>query len=140
MNNISNIVVIEDSSEDFAMITTGLGQSGMGQQVNHLSHPKDVHAWMKDDASEASFIFLDLNLPGGNGIDLLKLLKAHPMHRLAPIVVLTTSENRNDILESYAAGANAYHVKPLETPIFHALIERIATYWFQDARIYGAYA
>lgn len=127
------ILVVEDSEEDFDMISTGLRKSGVERPVMRFTRSSEVRDWLEESGS-AEFIIMDLNLPGESGIALIESLKNHPRHSCTPIAVLSTSSNPRDINESYEAGANAYHVKPLETPQFHSLVHRIAEYWARDVR------
>ena len=129
-----SILVIEDSAEDFDMIREGLNDTDISSSIEHLQHSKQAREWLADATSRAVFIILDLNLPGESGIELIKAFKAHPRHASTPLAVLSTSSSPRDIRDSYDAGANTYHVKPLETPQFHDLVSRIAHYWFHDAK------
>ncbi len=127
------LLVVEDNEEDFDMICHGLKKLGLKNNVVHLTDTEAACRWLEANNEKAAFVLLDLNIPGEGGMSLIKKFKNHPQLNLVPLVVLTTSTNPNDILNSYRAGASAFHVKPLETPVFHETVQRIATYWLCDA-------
>jgi hypothetical protein len=74
-------------------------------------------------------VLLDLRLPKVDGLDVLRELKAHPVYRHVPVVVLTTSAEDRDIATSYELGAASYIVKPVEFEKFLEVVERIDLYW-----------
>ena len=75
-------------------------------------------------------ILLDINLPKLSGLDVLKALREDERTHLVPIVMLTTSREERDIMESYASGANSYVQKPFEFNEFAQAISQLGLYWF----------
>ena len=74
-------------------------------------------------------ILLDLKMPKVDGIEVLKVLKAHPQKKLIPVVVLTSSREERDIVESYRLGVNAYIVKPVDFEKFVKAVADIGLFW-----------
>lgn len=74
-------------------------------------------------------ILLDLKLPKVDGIDVLRQVKADPRTRMIPIVVLTSSREERDILETYRLGVNSYIAKPVDFNQFTESMREIGTYW-----------
>jgi CheY-like chemotaxis protein len=74
-------------------------------------------------------ILLDLRLPKVDGLEVLRHLKADPMLRKIPTVVLTTSKAEQDVVAAYENGAGSYLVKPVDFPKFTALLEAFGFYW-----------
>lgn len=132
------ILIIEDNDEDFHMIRHGLDQAGVKAPVVRLENIDAALSWLEDKASTASIIMLDLNLPGGSGHQVLSAFKKHEIHKVTPIVVLSTSANPKDIDKCYSLGANSYHSKPLETPQFHKIVAELADYWLGKALLMSA--
>lgn len=82
-------------------------------------------------------VLLDYHLPGLNGGDVLKHIRASSRMRNTPVVVLSTSARPEEMKESYRLGANSYLTKPAEWAVFQAVIRRLAEYWTQRARMPG---
>ncbi len=74
-------------------------------------------------------ILLDLNLPKLNGLEVLGIIKAHPVYKTIPIVMLTTSSESTDIKTAYRLGANSYIVKPVDFEKFIDMARQIELYW-----------
>lgn len=74
-------------------------------------------------------MLLDLKLPKIDGIDVLRRLRDHPPTRLLPVVVLTSSDEERDVLESYQYGANSYIRKPVDFQQFLEATKQLGLYW-----------
>jgi two-component system response regulator len=76
-------------------------------------------------------IFLDLKLPGISGLQVLKELRHQPDYSHTPVVILTTSDETSDILESYNLGVNSYLQKPVDFIAFADLLQQVSDYWLK---------
>ena len=74
-------------------------------------------------------ILLDLKLPKVDGLELLQRVKSDPHTRLIPVVVLTSSREERDIVESYQLGVNSYVVKPVDSEQFTEAVRQLGLYW-----------
>ena len=74
-------------------------------------------------------IILDLKLPKVDGLEVLKILKENPQTMSIPVVILTSSNEERDLIESYKLGVNSYIVKPVEFDKFAASIKDLGFYW-----------
>jgi two-component system response regulator len=74
-------------------------------------------------------IFLDVNLPKLNGLEVLREIKSHPETRSVPVVMVTSSKEDPDITRAYELGANSYVVKPVEFESFQHAMENLGVYW-----------
>jgi CheY-like chemotaxis protein len=74
-------------------------------------------------------ILLDLKLPKIDGLEVLRRLKSHPVYRMIPVAVLTSSDEDRDIVSAYQLGVNSYIVKPVDFEKFLKVAEQIELYW-----------
>jgi two-component system response regulator len=112
-------------------------------QKHHLANK--VH-WVRDGAEALDYLFasgayagrdislpklvlLDIKMPKVDGIDVLKRLRADDRTRLIPVVVMTSSTQDKDIIESYRLGVNSYVVKPLQFGAFAETVSGVGFYW-----------
>jgi CheY-like chemotaxis protein len=84
----------------------------------------------RTDLPRPAVVLLDLNMPGIDGRETLRIIRADPRIRRIPVVILTTSTADDDIAASYEAGANAYIVKPTAFNGLVRIFATLATFWF----------
>jgi len=129
-NKVVEILLVEDSLEDAELIVRTLKKHNL---ANHLLHVQDgeeaLNYLMNENEFLPRLILLDLKMPKVDGIEVLKVLKAHPQKKLIPVVVLTSSREERDIVESYRLGVNAYIVKPVDFEKFVKAIADIGLFW-----------
>ena len=129
-NKIVEILLVEDSQEDAELIVRTLKKHNL---ANHLLHVQDgeeaLNYLMHENDFLPRLILLDLKMPKVDGIEVLKILKADPQKKLIPVVVLTSSREERDIVESYRLGVNAYIVKPVDFEKFMRAVADIGLFW-----------
>ncbi|MGZ5244822.1 MAG: response regulator, partial [Bacteroidia bacterium] len=81
-------------------------------------------------------IFLDLKMPKVTGMEVLEKVKADPNYKNVPVVILTSTNEAQDIKKCYDLGANSYIVKPLEIDMFYNAIKDLGTYWMKRNQDY----
>jgi CheY-like chemotaxis protein len=126
-----NILLVEDDEVDVMNVRRAF-------QKNHIANPLFV-AGDGLEALEAlrggrvprerRLVLLDLNMPRMNGIEFLRALRADPELCATPVVVLTTSNDERDRLQSYAHNVAGYLVKPVASPAFVELMTALNAYW-----------
>ena len=131
------ILLVEDNPHDVELTLLALRES-------HVTNP--VHV-VRDGAEALEFIFctgayasrnmnntpkvilLDLKLPKVDGLEVLRRVKSDPRTAKIPVVVLTSSREERDIVESYQLGVNSYIVKPVDFEQFTAAVRQVGLYW-----------
>jgi CheY-like chemotaxis protein len=133
-------MLIEDSRADAKIIERALRESDVSHRLTVIpdgKHALDYLFSLRDDAlhteREPDLILLDLNLPGLDGCQVLSRIKSDPFLRMIPVVILTTSNREEDILQTYLAGANTYITKPDEYPRYRELVATLEHYWVNTA-------
>lgn len=134
------LLIVEDSDDDFLFLEICLRNAGVQNPLIRCATGSQVEQFLERmkqvPASERpQFVFLDLNLPGTQGSEVLKQLKAHSELALVPVVVLTTSAQQRDIDTSYKLGASGFLTKPLDFSRFEEMVHHVADYWFDCVRL-----
>jgi two-component system response regulator len=131
------ILLIEDNLNDAELSLYALRKFKI---ANHIHHARDgaealEYIFGPDvNISQASIqsprlILLDLKLPKVDGLEVLRKIKANETTRTIPVVVLTSSREERDIIESYNLGVNSYLVKPIDFEQFTEAVRDVGLYW-----------
>jgi len=130
MRNLKPILLVEDDRVDAMTFKRTLDELSIKNPVVHSLNGEEALEYLRSDGNEEPcFIFLDLNMPKMNGIEFLKIVKADNVLRKIPVVVLTTSDNERDIIESFEFGVAGYMVKPADYREFVEAIRTVNLYW-----------
>lgn len=137
---IAQILLVEDSPADIALTREILAESRVLANLEVVEDGQaalDYLAKAKTDEAipTPDLILLDLNLPKRNGFEVLEEIKSDPYLRRIPVVVLTTSDEEADVLESYDLHANSYITKPIDFQQFHGMIRTFEDFWFSVVRL-----
>jgi CheY-like chemotaxis protein len=131
------ILLVEDNPQDLEL---GLRALRKGNLTNHIQVARDgaealefifcqgPHAGRKM-ANGPKVILLDLKLPKIDGLEVLRQIKADERTRKIPVVVLTSSKEHSDVVESYNLGVNSYIVKPVNFERFVTAVQELGMYW-----------
>jgi len=124
------LVVVEDSDEDFDTVAEAVKRSGVTAEVRRATTGEAGLALLRELAPDRPvLVLMDLNTPGIDGREALAALKTDPALKAIPVIVFSTSANPKDVGFCYAAGANAYHVKPVQYPDHLQLVIDLVNYW-----------
>lgn len=129
-----SILLVEDSPSDAKLTMKQLKASKIvneifwvdnGERALSFLHQQDPY----ENEDRPDLILLDLNLPGLDGRELLAEVKSDPHLKRIPVIILTTSSNEIDIIESYNLGANCYITKPVDLQQFINVINWVKDFW-----------
>lgn len=131
------ILLVEDNPDDEALMLRALKKKRIANPVvvardgvEALEYLHGTGPHVGRDVSELPVItLLDLKLPRLDGLEVLRRLRADERTRIATVVVLTTSGEQRDMVDSYSLGANSYVQKPVEYAAFEEAVDRLGTYW-----------
>jgi CheY-like chemotaxis protein len=128
-----HIVLVEDSEDDFETVLEAVRLSGRPANLRRVSNGDECLALLRcGDTSRPTFVMLDLNTSSTDGREALRQIKADPLLKAIPVVVVTTSVNPRDVDFCYQCGANAYHVKPVSYPEHLQMLTGLLDYWLVD--------
>lgn len=131
------ILLVEDNPDDELLTLRALKKNDISNEVVVARDGAEALAFLFGTGAHATrdtrhlpqVVFLDLNLPKIGGLDVLKRLRADDRTRAVPVVVLTSSKEEEDVLASYANGANAYVRKPVEFEKFSEAVKTLGSFW-----------
>jgi two-component system response regulator len=132
-----SILLVEDNPDDVeltlraferANIANGVRVVRDGAAALDLLLARGEHAG-RDRADDPHLVLLDLKLPKVSGLDVLRELRANDRTALLPVVVLTSSQEERDVVESYRLGANSYVRKPVDFAEFVEATRQLGLYW-----------
>lgn len=132
-----SILLIEDSPSDEALILRALQKHGFAHAVHVARDGAEgldylfaagVHSG-RNACALPGVVFLDLNLPKIGGHEVLRRIRADARTRHLPVVILSSSDEERDVMESYECGANSYVKKPVECNQFVNTMRQLSTYW-----------
>ena len=135
-----DVLLVEDDPGDILMTREAFEQYKIrnvlhvvtdGEQALHFLRRTGGYA----DAPRPGLILLDLNLPRLDGLEVLAELKADPVLKVIPVVILTTSQAQQDVLRSYALHANAYVSKPVDFERFVDVIRQIDNFFITVVKL-----
>jgi CheY-like chemotaxis protein len=136
MTPLPRILIAEDSPEDAELILEALTEFRIGNEVLHVNDGAETLDYLYRRGSFANYgtgqpavILLDLKMPKVDGIEVLKQVKKDPALRRIPVVIMTSSREEKDLLNSYELGASAYVVKPLKFGELVDAVKALGAFW-----------
>jgi two-component system, chemotaxis family, response regulator Rcp1 len=134
------ILLVEDNPGDVRLTREALRDAKVRNNVSVARDGVEAMAFLRREGPHAraprpDLIFLDLNLPKKSGREVLEEIKADGGLTHIPVVVLTTSQAEQDVLESYRLRANAYVTKPVELESFLRVVKSIEQFWLEVVRL-----
>lgn len=131
------ILLVEDSPRDAEMTLRSLRKHNLLNSVHWVKDGAEALDFMfcrgeyagRDPAKPPRLVLLDIKMPKVDGIEVLRQLKSDERTRITPVVIMTSSSEERDVIESYALGVNSFIVKPVQFGAFVQTVKDIGLYW-----------
>jgi CheY-like chemotaxis protein len=136
MGDLKRVLLAEDSAKDVELTLAALEEHNLANEVVVVRD--GAQAWdylcckgpyVDRAATPPALVLLDLKMPKMDGLEVLKRMRAHENLRTVPVVILTSSREERDIVESYKLGVNAYVVKPVSFGEFISAVKTLGMFW-----------
>lgn len=129
INKTIEILLVEDSQYDAELTIRALKKNNLANHLLHIDDGQEAIDFLFSDNAMPRLILLDLKMPKVDGIEILKKLKLDEKRKVIPVVILTSSKEERDIVESYKLGVNAYIVKPVNFSQFINAVSELGLFW-----------
>jgi two-component system response regulator len=139
MDNLKEveILLVEDNPNDVELALRALKKHNLANKVHVVKNGAEALEYIfgtgayagRDVNNRPKVILLDLKLPKVDGLEVLRRIKADERTKVIPVVVLTSSTEERDIVESYQLGVNSYIVKPIDFDKFIDAVSELGLYW-----------
>ena len=136
------ILLVEDNAEDAEMTMRALRKRNLANHMHWVKDGEEALEYLfctgryagRDVAHPPRLVLLDIKMPKVDGIEVLRRVKSSEL-KLVPVVVMTSSNEERDVVESYRLGVNSYIVKPVQFDEFTETVSKIGLYWVLTNRV-----
>ncbi len=136
-SNIIEILLVEDNPRDLELALRALQQAKLTNRIHIARDGEEALDYVFGEGAHAGrqiedrprVILLDLKLPKIDGLEVLRRIKGDPRTKRIPVVVLTSSKEQRDLVDSYNLGVNSYIVKPVNFERFAQAVRDLGFYW-----------
>ena len=132
-----NILLIEDDTIEIMKLQRMVAKLSLKHKIIEAKNGEEALSFLESGERLPDIILLDLNMPRMSGIEFLEILKKDSRLRYLPTIILTTSENRVDLLKCYEIGIAGYIIKPLKYEDYQDKLEKVLAYWNVNELVKG---
>jgi CheY-like chemotaxis protein len=137
-------LLVDDNDDDIRIVQEALADVKLIDIVGVVRNGEEALAYLRrehnyKDAHAPDLILLDINMPKKNGFEVLLEIKAEPILRHIPVIMYTTSQQHEDILQAYMAGACSYISKPADFRELKEVMLNLERYWTRVSRLPGRF-
>jgi len=132
---VKRILIVDDSRKDVELAIAALAEKNLANEVVVAEDGLEALDYLYkrgkfvNESGDPAVILLDIKMPRMDGIEVLKHIRADEKFKLIPIIMVTSSREEKDLVESYKLGANSYVVKPIDIVQFIDAIKVLGQYW-----------
>lgn len=133
---VKRILIVDDSPKDIELAIAALSEKNLANEVDIAEDGEEALDYLHKRGKfsdrlngNPAVILLDIKMPKMNGIEVLKHIREDPKFKIIPIIMVTSSREEKDLVESYKLGANAYIVKPVDIAQFMESIKTLGQFW-----------
>ncbi len=133
---LKRILLVEDNPNDAELTLEALAEHNLANDVEWVHDGEEALDYLfcrgkfaQGTCNDLAVVLLDLKLPKVDGMEVLRVIKSTEKLKLVPVVVLTSSREERDLVESYKLGVNAYVVKPVDFGEFMKAVEELGVFW-----------
>ena len=129
------ILIVDDSPKDVELTVSALAEKNLANKVVVAEDGVEALDYLYkrgkfvNETGDPAVILLDIKMPRMNGIEVLKHIRSDPKFKFIPVIMVTSSGEEKDLVESYKLGANSYMVKPVDIVQFIDAIKVLGQYW-----------
>ena len=137
---MANVVLLVEDNEDHAeMVKQSFGSETIIKEIHWVKDGQEAldflqHKGKHTNAPRPTLILLDLNLPKASGLEVLQVIKADYELKVIPVVMLTSSDRNDEILECYRLGVNSFITKPVKFEEYLDKLQSLERYWLATNR------
>jgi len=133
---VKRILIVDDSPNDVELTKAALAEKNLANEVvvaedgeEALDYLYKRRKFADCEKGNPAMILLDIKMPRMNGIEVLKHIRSNDKFKFIPVIMLTSSNQERDLVESYKLGANSYVVKPVDIVQFINAIKDLGQFW-----------
>jgi two-component system response regulator len=132
-----DILLVEDNVHDAELTIRALKKVNLANKIVHVKDGEEALDFIfareqfadREITDRPKVILLDIKMPKVDGIEVLRQIKSDPITKTIPVVIMTSSREEQDIINSYSLGVNSYVVKPVNFEAFAKAISDLGLYW-----------
>jgi two-component system, response regulator len=136
-DHVIEVLIVEDNPQDLELTLRALRKANVSNRIQIARDGAEALDFLFCEGAHArrkigngpKVVLLDLKLPKVDGLEVLRKIKNDPRTNMIPVVVLTSSKEQSDVVESYRLGVNSYIVKPVDFERFAAAVGQLGFYW-----------
>lgn len=132
---LKRILIVDDSPKDVELTIAALGEKNLANEVIVAEDGEEALDYLYrrgkfvNESGYPAVILLDIKMPKMDGIEVLRHIRSDPKFRFIPVIMVTSSREEKDLVESYKLGANSYVVKPVDIVQFIDALKVLGQYW-----------